>query len=478
MAEIELTDIQGLVRSGYSKLPCAAYMLLQVVDPVLARAWLGRLAITTADGKQSPSINLALTYPGLEALGLPADVLATFSGAFRDGMATERRARILGDRNEDAPDRWTWGGTNNERIDVLLMLFAEDDTALATVKQRHLSELTLSGLKEVLTLEAGRQEDTREHFGFADGISQPFIKEFEGQDKAGKAEGIPLGEFLLGHKNAYGQPSDVPTVAPGHAPGNILPEVGPEQLRGLSGAREGYRDLGHNGSYLVFRQLAQDVSAFRQFVDDQARKVIGQSTLDTRRCIAAKMVGRWPSGAPLVKHPHADPLVGKPELSTDNDFGYAESDLHGTACPVGAHVRRANPRDALVSGSTSATQAQVSADRHRLLRRGRAYGDRLPEGQPNDNAPRGLHFICLNSDIERQFEFVQQTWINNRVFGGLQGEVDPLVGDQTKVSRIMTIPDDPVRKRLSGLQRFVTVKGGAYFFLPSLRAIQYLASLG
>jgi deferrochelatase/peroxidase EfeB len=141
---------------------------------------------------------------------------------------------------------------------------------------------------------------------------------------------------------------------------------------------------------------------------------------------------------------------------------------------MGSHIRRANPRDAL--GPDSAT-ALNSANRHRILRRGRSYGHRLDNPMVNDGGERGLHFICLNSDIERQFEFVQQTWINNPVFGGLDGEVDPLVGNLPKGDCIFTVQGQPLRTRVHGLSRFVTVKGGAYFFLPSMRALKYLASL-
>jgi deferrochelatase/peroxidase EfeB len=170
-------------------------------------------------------------------------------------------------------------------------------------------------------------------------------------------------------------------------------------------------------------------------------------------------------------------------LSAANDFRYAHDDPQGFACPVGSHVRRTNPRDSLFTDSTSPEQAEHSANRHRLMRRGRSYGERLagvPVGDTvpvDDGAERGLHFICLNADLERQFEFVQQTWVNNPVFGGLSGEVDPLLGDQEKVQGVMTIPADPLRLRLHGLHRFITVRGGAYFFLPGLRAIRYLASL-
>jgi Dyp-type peroxidase family len=193
--------------------------------------------------------------------------------------------------------------------------------------------------------------------------------------------------------------------------------------------------------------------------------------------LAAKCVGRWPSGAPLALSPEKD----DPTLSDADDFGYYEKDPHGFACPIGSHIRRSNPRDSLGPDPETALK---SANRHRILRRGRSYGDRPKDPRVEDGVDRGLHFICLNSDLERQFEFIQHTWINNSVFGGLNGEVDPLIGNITKLSdeqgrnrAIMTVQDDPLRTRVHNMASFITVKGGAYFFLPSITAMRYLASL-
>jgi Dyp-type peroxidase family len=233
------------------------------------------------------------------------------------------------------------------------------------------------------------------------------------------------------------------------------------------GSSSGWRDLGRNGSYLVFRQLSQDVARFWNFVDTVAR-ANGAGDPDARVRLAAKMVGRWPSGAPLVKSPDRD----DPSLKRDNNFSYAASDPHGFACPIGAHIRRCNPRDSL---GDDPDMARAAANRHRLLRRGRLYGDRIADPLVDDGQERGLHFICLNADIERQFEFVQQTWINNPMFGGVNGEVDPLMGTQDGRGTY-TIPEDPLRTRIHGVPRFVHVKGGAYFFLPGMAALRYVCS--
>lgn len=456
MEPLDLPDIQGLLLSAYGKLGCAAYLLLRVTDTVPARRWLTRIAleITPATEPRAPSINLGLTYDGMRKLGLDQAALASFPEAFRDGMASERRSRILGDTDESTPSAWRWGGPS-QGVDILLMLFTDGDAALDALVATHRAGAQASGLAEVVTLTGGRRRDSKdtvEHFGFNDGIGQPA---FTGGGSAarqfartGHVTELAPGEFILGYADVYGRPPPSPTAVQ-------MPT------------------FGRNGSYLVFRQLAQDVAGFWQFLDRATRDAEGQSDAVAQTRLAAKIVGRWPSGAPLVTHPDSDPAGGV-ALIDENDFAYAGADAQGFACPIGAHIRRANPRDSL--GPEPAT-ALRSTNRHRLLRRGRSYGDRPADKYADDGAERGLLFLCLNASIERQFEFVQQTWINNPVFGGLYRESDPLVGDQTCADRGMTVQGQPVRTRVAGLTRFTTVKGGAYFFLPSLSALRYLGSL-
>jgi len=190
--------------------------------------------------------------------------------------------------------------------------------------------------------------------------------------------------------------------------------------------------------------------------------------------VGAKMVGRWPSGASMVVFPDADP--GDPGT---NDFGYHEQDQGGVKCPAGAHVRRSNPRD---SSAESPEKSLISSKNHRILRRGRPYGlplvDPPTQAGEEEGAERGLLFLCLNSDFERQFEFVQHTWLDNAFFAGLCDEVDPVVGPQPENGGIFTVPDQPVRRRFTGVPRFVNTVGGAYFFLPGIKALQFLASIG
>jgi Dyp-type peroxidase family len=470
VAELEYQDIQGLVLSGYGHLPCARYLLLRVVHGPAACDWVSRIVddVTTAERKQDgASVNIAFTHGGLARLGLDADTLRTFPRAFSEGMATPHRSRILGDAREDEPVNWNWGGTDPAKaVDILLLLFAVDEGELDLLLTRHRAAFSQGGIAEVLALETKLPPDSREHFGFADGVGQPAIENTSPGKKAAARNLLRAGEILMGHVNTYDKPADSPTV---HADRDPLQLLSDAPLReGAVNGQPRLRDLGHNGTYLVFRQLAQKVADLYHFLDDATRTPSGQLDPDASGRLAAKFVGRWPSGAPLVLAPDKD----DPSLADADDFGYFDQDPRGFACPLGSHIRRSNPRDSL--GPNTAT-ALASANRHRILRRGRPYGERLENPRVDDGAERGLHFICLNSDIERQFEFVQQTWINNPVFGGLNGEVDPLVGYVDKGDAIMTVPADPVRTRVHNLQRFVSVKGGAYFFLPGIRALRYLA---
>ena len=475
MAELERKDIQGLVVSAYKHLHCAAYVLLQVNSAAAARAWISqRLSEIMASEAKHPalSINLAFTYSGLQKLGLKQDALDGFSFPFQEGMATKYRSRLLGDNDENDPAGWDWGGTSANAVDVLLLLFGKDQPTLDAELQRQEAAFASGGLDLVKVLLAGRQPDSHEHFGFADGIGQPVMEGTGNKqrqlERTHHATELPVGEFLLGHPNVYGVIAPSPAVKPGDDPQQLLPVVPPEAT-GLT-AEAGMHDFGRNGSYLVFRQLFQRVAQFWNFLDKATCGPNGQSNPEERERLGAKFVGRYKSGAPLVLSPEKD----NPKLKNENNFTYFDKDPRGLACPIGSHIRRSNPRDSLGPDPQTALN---SANRHRILRRGRSYGHRLENPLVDDGAERGLHFICLNSDIERQFEFVQQTWINNPVFGGLYNEVDPLVGNLAKGDKLFTVQADPLRRRVQGLSRFVVVRGGSYFFLPSIRALNYLARL-
>jgi Dyp-type peroxidase family len=467
---LDLQDIQGLIRGGYGNLKAAHYILLEIGNPRPAKIWLSTLADAITNGQAKPekkALNVAFTYAGLRKLGLEPDVLAMFSNEFITGMTTPHRSLLLGDVEESSPARWIWGAPSTRPIDAVLALFSVDDHELSDVYNAFAKTFDANGLVEVLKLET-IDLDGKEHFGFHDGISQPVM---EGLSQTGTPMNtIKAGEFLLGYPNEYGLYTDRPLLKPASDPTGIFP-------RNSSGSASA--DLGRNGSYLVFRQLRQDVRGFWQFLDGVAKNPDGSSNLAARLKLASQMIGRWPSGAPLLKTPNRD----DPQLADANDFAYFKTDPYGFSCPIGAHVRRANPRDSL-DPEPGSTQSIAVGKRHRILRRGRAYGPPVdPAELLNTNETtaedqnRGLHFLCFNANISRQFEFIQHTWINNPHFDGLYDDADPIVGAHYLAGSTFTIQAKPVRKRLTSLPRFVSVVGGAYFFMPGISAIRYLASL-
>ena len=453
---LQRDDIQGFLLSAYAHLPFAAFLLLSIGDPESARRWLADFSgtVTNATAKDPHrSVNIALTRDGLTRLGLPQHVLATFAFAFNEGMVDPHRSRILGDVGANDPQRWDWGAHGS--IDVLVMLYGVDDATVDSLVADIEPGMSAASLTVGRTFRSQTDPQGREQFGFKDGTGQPVIAGSGNRQhqfaRTGHATELPPGEFLLGHPNLYDLPSESPTVAPADDPAGIL---------GAS------RDLGYNGTYLVFRQLEQDVPRFWNFVDTQAA-LLGMSPID----LASKFVGRWPNGAPLVLTDEPD----SEKLIDANNFTYEGDDPNGLRCPLGAHIRRANPRD--VNGLDPKTKLPL-ANLHRIMRRGRSYGKRIDDPTAGPDEKRGLHFMCFNADLERQFELVQQAWINNPIFSGLSAEVDPLVGNIARGDGTFTVQETPLRRRVDAMQQFVTVRGGSYFFVPSFRALRFLSRLG
>jgi Dyp-type peroxidase family len=376
---------------------------------------------------------------------------------FTGGMADPARSRILGDVDGSDPRGWAWGGPGWPEFDGIVLAYAADPPALAGMRAELAEAFERSGARAVADLPT-LELTGYEPFGFRDGISQPLIAGLS-TPRAG-ARTVPAGEFVLGYPNAHGLLTDRPLLPPGADPDRLLPTDA-----GGSGAA----DLGRNGSYLVVRQLAQDVDGFWRYAREATRRPDGSLDEPASLALAARMVGRWPSGAPLVKAPDRDDLT----LADDNDFGYHHTDPDGYACPPGAHIRRTNPRDSL--DPEPGTDASLAInDRHRLLRRGRSYG---PSGDADPAGERGLYFLCLGGNLARQFEFVQHTWLNNPNFHGLYRDADPLVGGRPRGGSDFTVPARPVRRRYRAVPQFVRVRGGGYFFLPGLAALRYLAWL-
>jgi Dyp-type peroxidase family len=358
-------------------------------------------------------------------------------------MNDAERSKVLGDDTS----AWIFGGPQHEEIHAVLMLYARTEPSLASLVARHEGDLAAAGAR-VLRRDEGRLfPDNHEHFGFHDGISQPLVS---GGPRRLRNRETPLapGELLLGYVDAYGETT--PSPAP----------------RGF--------DFGRNGTFVVYRVLRQDVAAFWTAMYDRARPRPGESVDDAAVRLGASLVGRWPGGAPLAVHPDRD-VARDGSL---NDFGYAREDGGGFKCPFGAHVRRANPRDML---APSAKESLVEVGRHRLFRRGRPYGPPLASPRStwrvDDGIERGLVFIALCASLRRQFEFIQQTWVQSPKFAGLYDERDPMIGTSPDSVRRFTLQAEPVRRCLVDLPSFVSVRGGAYFFMPGLRALAWLSSV-
>jgi len=468
---LDLDDIQGLFARGYRKHPYARFTVFTIGEPAAGGAlleWLLPRLTTAAPFSGDVAVQVAFTASGLRRLGLPERVVAGFAAEFGEGMTGANRSRFLGDVGKSDPRHWAWGGPDGSPADGLVLLYAADPGLLEQRQAELRRQLAAHGVSETTELPARELGDT-EPFGFHDGISQPVIA---GLPKAASAQRtVSAGEFVLGYPNARGQLTDRPLLPASEDPGRLLlPDP----------AGSGLVDFGRNGSYLVLRQLEQDVEGFWRYLDAATRRAGGSADPGDRTALAAKMVGRWPSGAPLVEAPEED----IPALGDDNDFGYAGDPL-GLACPIGAHIRRANPRDSLPSGPAASLD---TSDLHRLLRRSRSYGPAgalLPPGgttppsPPGDGYPNGtgLYFICLAGNLARQFEFVQHTWLDNATFNGLYDDADPLIGSRQPGGTTFTVQARPVRQRHHDLPQFVRTRGGAYFFLPGVSAVRYLARL-
>jgi Dyp-type peroxidase family len=455
---IDAGDVQGLILRGYGSLPFCRYVFLQVHDPQQGRAWLRQLIPRISRGAPAAAevaVQVAFTHAGLSALGLPEDTLQAFSSEFIAGINGSHRSRFLGDLGESAPEHWQWGGPNTAAIHALIMLYAESEARLSALHDLLSHDWLHCDLQDVHTLDTA-ELSPREHFGFADGISQPAIEGYHAAES--RLHTVKAGEFLLGYPNEYGLYTDRPLVEDWRDPAALLP---------LDVEGSPRRDLGRNGTYLVFRQLRQDVPAFRDTLDALSKNADGTPNAPARELLAAQLIGRWPSGTSLVEAPYRDEV----SKAKQNEFDYHHRDPDGLKCPIGAHVRRANPRDALAPRPGSESSLAVNR-RHRLIRRGRAYGPPLPEGA-RDQLDRGLMFIVLNANISRQFEFVQHSWLIDPRFNGLYDQADPIIG--ASGDNHFVVPADPVRRHCTGLPRFVTVAGGGYFFLPGIRALRFLA---
>lgn len=518
--KLESTQIQSLVFGGMGFKPAGRLLVIDLgEDGARNREWLAGVLPRVAfnDGRYATEpalVSFAASARGLARLGLDDDTVASFPAAFTQGMHAPGRDRILGDLDGNARDGWQWGGEGN---DVALLVYGDAPADVDALAAELTARTEAAGgrvcFAQDLTDAGGRLADRREPFGFVDGVSQPAMRgTYRGLRNDDPIHLVEPGEFVLGYPDNRGNIPPAPMMPARADPGLRLPIAGEAHGYPATTA-ENPRLPGHNGSFLVIRQLEQHVGAFKQFCEEEGARLRGAFpdlpllAEDMADYVGAKMIGRWQDGSSLVRNPYLSATrlkqvtgrdAGKsaarpasnptqpaaaitapdarPEppasvadaeaITPDNDFLFGTEDPQGLRCPYGSHVRRANPRESLDPGSNE--QIDIS-NRHRIFRVGRGYPGA-------DGKTAGLMFMCLNGDIERQFEFIQQTWMGSTKFHGLTGEADPIAGRGLADDCGFTIPTRRGPVGLNGLPQFVTMRGGGYFFLPGRQLLRYLAA--
>jgi Dyp-type peroxidase family len=538
---LDLADIQGNIVRPYGRFgfPVTRHMFFNIGKPEAGRAFVEQVrhSVTTAerwgaiDGGRSPpnaparplvAINVGFSYAGLAALDLPTRTLSNLPEEFVDGM--RERQSILGDIGPSAPDAWdeVWrkggnGGHRSDEVHIWVSLNAQvmsDGTPVAELatKTAWLKSVAIkSGSVTLLTGHKGSSTEyqdssaimatladgsriptAKENFGFTDGISDPaFAGQYEPALEAEAAVGggkltpagdgwapLATGEFILGHA------SEAQELPPSTVPWSFM----------------------RNGTFMVYRKLHQNIGTFRQYIDGQVALMrrVNPSLSDeaAKDTILAKMVGRWPSGIPLAVAPTWDkakkveqdwadiPAMQAKKAPTPaekariaayqkllTNFRYKD-DVDGAKCPVSAHVRRTNPRDALAPnfGTPGTDPDSALTNRRRIMRRGLPYGD---PAAADDGSEHGVIFIAICSSLFRQFEFIQQQWVQYGASFNVGNDTDPLVGLRRDGKKFV-IPADPATDEkpfiCANIPQFVETRGGEYFFVPSLTALREIAS--
>ena len=453
MAALDHPDIQGFLLRTYA-MPALRVIVLKVASAGGARRFLGSLVsgdagspqlATAVEWKEKPAycVNVGVTHRGLSALQLPAESLRSFPEDFVQGAV--ERAAIVGDTGESAPEHWK-GQLASADVHLLLFVFAQSVNILEQVSADLRRQFASGGvLVELSSHDGGSLPGDVAHFGYRDGFAQPTVDGGLPPLLPDVLPRAPSGEFLLGYESQY-KDFTYPVPEPG--------------------------ELGRNGSFLAFRVLEQDCHAFEQFLTASA----GQTGMD-REWIAAKLCGRWRNGVPLSLS--ADSPNASIPIEKYNSFDYvptegvpdAVADRRGYRCPIGAHIRRMNPRHSAVAGN--------SGLKRRIIRRGLPYGPPYDPANPDDGIERGLLGLFIGVSLKDQFEFLMSDWANKGTFApGLRDTKDPILGDNVESEAKFLIPVEGRKPlELTGLPRFVKTRGAAYCFVPSATAVRYIAGL-
>src|SRR5262249_39581647 len=399
---LDLHEIQATVLRQRPAPYFGAHVLLRIDAAKAGREFLRRLTPygDSAAGWRNVTnawIAAGISYAGLEALGLPQASLQSFPEAFREGMAA--RAPHLRDEGVNDPKNWD-PSFGNGQVHIGLSIFSDSEEKHRRVLAIASEQYKVSGVSVLAIQDFGAQPGDLNSLGYKDGIDQPAIEGSGVDPLPGQGPLIKAGEFILGYPGEAGFPLPMPQ-----------PDI-----------------LGRNGSYIGFRKYHSRVAAFNRFLRANG------NTEEERELVAAKLVGRWRSGAPLTLAPDGDnPAIGA-DPRRNNDFDYA-NDPHGRQVPFGSHIRRMNPRDTTL---TRLTDVNI----HRLIRRGSTYG---PPYDPNavsdadDEVPRGAIFQFISAKAMATIEFLQQEWIQDGNFIGAGNERDPIIGRQEE-GATFTIP--------------------------------------
>jgi Dyp-type peroxidase family len=489
--EIDVANIQGNVLAGFNK-DHQRLLFFRIGERERARSWLTTIVDETATceevlafndlfrrarerrggetaAPQASWLNVALTHPGLAALGVSKTELSSFPDAFRQGMA--ERAQLLGDLDESAPSRWV-GPFASSDVHGLLLLAADASTALDRLARVHSQRMAAHGVRVVFDDTGTVRSDKpgREHFGFKDGVSQPGIRGLtRRQNPENDDQGVPGQDLLWPGEFVLGYPTQIPTPDPDSDEGSNG-NPGPISTSGPAWTAD--------GSYLVFRRLRQDVAGFHRFLAGAA----DQQGVGVER-LGAKLVGRYPTGAPLERtedQPKGfDPSKTDPSVKDSsmldprkiNNFEFGD-DEDGKLVPRAAHIRKAYPRD-----EKTPTGGEADTQTHRIIRRGIPYGESFRENAPagsaaGADADRGLLFLGYQASLERQFEFVTAQWFNKPDHPERGDGHDPVLSQATSTKRFTLPGGHPDHLTM---RPFIFTTGGAYLFQPSIAALRRLS---